>query len=348
VTTRFCTLFDHRYAIRGLAMLASLEDYLGPRDEIIILAIDPETERLLQRLKRPSWRIVTIADLSDQELLTLESTRPRREFCWTCTPALSAWMVRNGGRGDIVVYLDADLMFFADPRVLIGELGDSGAILIHEHRYSPERKDWIAVSGRFNVGFVAFRVGEEARACVERWRKQTIACCENDPQKGLCGDQGYLDEWPARYPNLRVMQNIGAGVAPWNISQYELGSCKGAPTVNHAPMIFYHYHALRIVTAGSLGLVAVVPAFGYGMARQVRSALYRPYLRRLRKAARCARCAGIAPECDEVVSMPKLASGFIDGSYLVAFVDRLRPNVSVVRKTLQSLRSRVARQLATR
>jgi hypothetical protein len=256
-------------------------------------------------------------------------------------------MVRRSADNDIVVYLDADLMFFGDPRILLAELGETGAILIHEHRYSPDRTAWLATSGRFNVALVAFRVGAEARRCLARWRAQTIACCESDPQNGLLGDQGYLDEWPALYPGLRIMQNLGGGVAPWNVNQYELGFCRGSPTVNGEPVIFYHYHSLRTVSAASLGLIAVLPAFGYSLARQVRSAFYRPYLRRLRMAARRARRAGAREEFDEVVSLSKLAGGFIDGGYLLAFIDRLRPNLPVFRKTLQSLGSRVARRLAT-
>src|SRR5207248_4278570 len=137
-------------------------------------------------------------------------------FCWTCTPALASWMVRTSTENDIVVYLDSDLLFFGNPRTLLEELDDTAAILIHEHRFSPDRTAWLTTSGRFNVGFVAFRVGDEARACVTRWRAQTIACCESNPEKGLCGDQAYLNEWPALYPNLRIMQNLGGGVAPWN------------------------------------------------------------------------------------------------------------------------------------
>src|SRR5262249_30070960 len=152
-------------------------------------------------------------ELQDGELDLAERQRPRREFCWTCTPALSAWMVRNSADGDIVIYLDADLLFFDDPRLLLEELATGGSVLIHEHRFSPDRIQFEPSSGRFNVGFVAFQVGDEARQIAEDWRAQTIKCCILDPDKGLCGDQGYLTAWPDHYPNVRVMRNIGGGVA---------------------------------------------------------------------------------------------------------------------------------------
>jgi hypothetical protein len=77
---------------------------------------------------------------------------------------------------------------------LLAEMGDNKNILIHPHRFSPDRLACEATAGTFNVGFVGFRVSDEARACAGRWREQVLALCVKDPEKGLCGDQGYLNE----------------------------------------------------------------------------------------------------------------------------------------------------------
>ena len=36
------------------------------------------------------------------------------------------------------------------------------------------------------------------------------------------GDQKYLDEWPDLYSSCHIIENMGAGIAPWNYCQYEI------------------------------------------------------------------------------------------------------------------------------
>jgi len=300
VTTRFCTLFNIRYASRGLAMLESLVRVRrGADDDILVLALDGETAQLLRDLSLGRWRVIQLPELGDAELMKVKETRPFREFCWTTTPALCFALVRDSAPGDRVVYLDADMLFFRDPQLLLDELEPDGAILIHEHRYSPDCMIWLPRSGRFNVGLVGFQVGPEAEACVTLWREQVIAQCEVDLAKGHCGDQGYLDEWPALYPHLRIMRHIGGGVAPWNIAQYRLDDGPAGPRIDGSDVIFYHYHSLSQIATPGVGLVAVMPAAShYPLTDDMRRLLYRPYVRALLDADRRMRRRGITLESE--------------------------------------------------
>jgi hypothetical protein len=319
MTVRYYTLFDRRYATRGLVMLQSVLAHCRDDDEFVVLALDEETPALLRQFPQPRRRVITLADLGDAELLEVKKTRPWREFCWTCTPALSSVMVRHGNENDVVVYLDADLLFFRDPRVLLQELEDHGAILVHEHRFSPDRAAWDSPLYRFNVGFVAFRVCAEGRACVERWRAQVIERCELDADNGYVGDQGYLAEWPARYSNLRVIKNIGGGVAPWNVGQYRIGGNGRGPTVDENEVVFFHYHALKTLADPKFGFVAVQPAYGYEITPIVRDLIFRPYIKKLRRVARKARWKGMTMETDRTLSRKELIQGVYAGVFLPAF-----------------------------
>jgi hypothetical protein len=318
MNVRFCTLFDSRYATRGLVMLESLETYRRGGDEVIILAMDAVARTMVEAVNHGRWQVVDVANLADVDLLAAQKTRPMREFCWTCTPALAAWLVNTSADADIVVYLDADLMFFSDPRLLLAELDNDGVVLIHEHRYSPDRTAWAASSGRFNVGFVAFRVVPQARQCVERWRAQTLERCELDPEQGLCGDQGYLNEWPSLYPNLRIMRHLGGGVAPWNVSQYRVGRSGNAPTVEGQPVVFFHYHALQKLFDRRFGFVAANPAVGYQFPRATLDVIFRPYAQRLRRATRMLTGAGFAIEADRTIDRAELLYGIARGRYVSA------------------------------
>ena len=278
---RFCTIFDSRYLTRGLAMISSLRPFLREADEVIVLAMDDVTEQAIR--DRSQTRVIRVGSLEDTELLALQKTRAAREFCWTCTPALVHWMVRNSSDGEIVVYLDADLLFFGDPRILLDELAGDGNILIHEHRYSPDKAHFEKISGRFNVGLVAFRVGEESRTCVDRWRAQTLEKCEIDLANCCCGDQGYLDEWPSLYPGLRILGNIGGGVAPWNVNQYQVGKNGHGPTVDGCPVVFYHYHALETLAVPKSKFAAINPARDYRFSRNTKDIFYEPYAREIKR-----------------------------------------------------------------
>jgi hypothetical protein len=283
VTIHFCTLFDARYAARGLVMLESLEQHFKGDKSVTILAMDEATPSIIDRLGRADWKVVSTEQLGDADLLDVSKTRPHREFCWTCTPALINQIVKSSKEGEVVVYLDADLYFFASPQIILEELGQSGNILIHEHRFSADRRDFESSSGRFNVGLVAFVASDEARACINRWRRQVLDKCVMDPDRGFCGDQGYLNEWPDRYAGLRVLRNIGAGVAPWNLLSYNVSGSKRRPVVDGVPVIFFHYHSLRTISADHFGYVAILPAWGYEFSRESQRLLFVHYPKKLRQ-----------------------------------------------------------------
>ena len=112
--------------------------------------------------------------------------------------------------------------------------------------------------------------------------------CVLDGTRGLCGDQGYLDEWPKLYERVMILQHKGAGLAPWNIEQYELSARESVACVDGAPLIFYHYHAFRWLGA-FLGRALVVPSLGYDFTPRQLRLIYRPYVAALATAERSAR-----------------------------------------------------------
>jgi hypothetical protein len=279
----FCTLFDLNYAARGLVLYRSLERQCGQDFTLTILCIDDLTYRTVGRLGLDRARLVRVEDLEDAGLNGVRRNRGRREFCWTCPSALMLWLLNRTADGGIVSYLDADMEFFGDPQPIYDELG-TGEILIHGHRFPPRYRYWQEVSGLYNVGLVAARSTPQGLACMTRWRAQCIESCAFDPARKQGGDQKYLDDWPASYDRLVVLEHVGAGLAPWNAENYAVVLADGGITVDGRPLIFYHYHALVVLSRNLFGWFAVVPCRFFPSSRVVRNAIYRPYVRRLRKA----------------------------------------------------------------
>lgn len=280
MTIHFFTVFDKNYAARGLVMLDSLRRVSRRPIRTVVLALDEDAYRVAGS---HADEVLRIEDLADADFLAAKSTRSHEEFCWTCAPVLSRYMLGRTPPGDFAAYVDADLCFYTDPDVLIAEMGDDKNILIHPHRFSPDRTAWEATAGTFNVGFVGFRISDEAMACVTRWRQQVLDLCIKDPEKGLCGDQGYLNEWPSLYPGLRIMQNIGGGTAPWNVNAYRVAGTSVHPTVDEQPIVFFHFHQLRIVDGGKHRFLGAIHATGYDFPADVHRYIYRNYVQRLQR-----------------------------------------------------------------
>jgi hypothetical protein len=315
---RFCTLFDSKYATRGLVMLDSLTAHFSGPHDITVLAMDDIVPHLMARLGRREWKVLQVPDLGDNEFAALKTSRPQRELCWTAASVLINRIINAADEGDLVVYVDADIMFFGNPAALLNELGANGNILVHEHRYSVDGAHWEKTAGRFNVGFIAFRVGNEAGRCVARWRAQVIEKCELDPAHGFCGDQGYLNEWPVLYPGLCIMANIGGGVAPWNVMSYSLSSERGHLAVDGVPLVFFHYHAFRTIRTHGLGFVAAIPAYGYEFSPLVNRLLFARYAACVRRYEVASRREGFTFSLDETATIISTLKSLIRGRYVTA------------------------------
>jgi hypothetical protein len=281
------TLFYANYLTRAIALYRSLERHCGGEFELVMLCMDAAALRICQQLDLPRARLVSVQQLErrDAELAAVKPLRTIAEYCFTCAPPLLIYLLDQVAPGETVVYLDADLMFFADPQAIFEEWGDND-IAIHEHRLPPGKRDAAELYGVFNVGWVGIRNSPEGRRCLERWRRQCIEACTFDPARGLCHDQKYLDEWPALYRGLTVLQNKGVGIGPWNAETYEFSSTDGAPQVDGVPLIFYHFHAMSIAYDNVFGRIAIVPAPGYPLSRSHMRLVYEPYARALRAAQR--------------------------------------------------------------
>lgn len=285
----FGTLFYANYLTRALALYRSVEAHFTRPFTLLALCMDDLAEEILCELDLPHVRILRIDELEARfpELARVKPARSIGEYSWTCTPALMRYMLGEVGAGESVAYLDADLMFFSDPQPAFDEWGGDD-ILIHEHRFAPRHRHMIPTGGIFNVGLVAIRNTPEGTKCLQRWHEQCVEICVLDGTRGLCGDQGYLDEWPRLYDHVAILQHKGAGLAPWNVEQYELSAGEPVVRVDGAPLIFYHYHAFRWLGA-FWGQALVIPSLGYDFTPLQSRLIYRPYITALAAAERLAR-----------------------------------------------------------
>ena len=246
----FCTLFDSVYLSRGLAMYNSLSQHCKDF-HLYVFAFNDECYSILQSLQLKNVTIISLSEFEDEELLKVKPIRTRAEYCWTCSSSTILYVLDHY-KVDHCSYLDSDLYFFSSPQVLLDEMG-TNSVLITPHRYT-KQYDQSKKTGIYCVQFVTFKNNEQGRTVLEWWRNACLEWCYARYENGRFGDQKYLDYWPYLFEGVFVSQNLGGGVAPWNMQQYQFeqenGMIKGIElnTNKKFPVIFFHFHSFVFVS----------------------------------------------------------------------------------------------------
>lgn len=277
----FCTLFDINYLDKGLTMYDSLKEVAS--DFILyVLAMDDKCYDILKDLNYPSLVPIKLEDFEDEELKKVKSSRIPGEYCWTCTPSLVLYVL-NKYQPDNCAYIDADLYFYSDPKVILDEMKKHNAsVQITGHRFYDdvmERRAFIA--GKYCVEYNTFLNNREAKSLLQIWRNQCLDYCSADGDGIHFADQKYMDNWVDDYSFVIETSNLGAGVAPWNIAKYSLIPTKSTNLYcegRQCNLLFYHFQNITYLTRHTVN----ISCFGRkGIQKELVERLYIPYLNHL-------------------------------------------------------------------
>lgn len=207
---------------------------------LYIFAFDDQTHEYLLNEKLENITIISLEEFETKKILAVKKTRSAKEYCWTCTPlvilhSIEKYQLKN------CTYIDADLFFFNDPKVLIEEMGNN-SVLITEHRHSSKKN---LREGIYCVQFVTFKNNNNGMEVLNWWADSCLDWCYDRLEKNRFGDQKYLDDWTTRFTGVHVLQNLGGGVAPWNCQQYDLENDNyfiEKKTAKKFKLFFYHFH----------------------------------------------------------------------------------------------------------
>jgi hypothetical protein len=243
----FCTYFDRNYLLQGLSLYRSLAAHAGDGFVLWVLCFDDGAYDVLMKLGIDNLRPVSLSELErgDEALQKAKRNRSPVEYYFTCSPSWPLYLLDRFPDIGMITYLDADLMFFSSPAPIYEEMGDN-SVLIVGHRFPPHLRH-LENRGIYNVGIVAFRNDERGRACLSWWRERCLEWCFERLEEGRYADQKYLDDWPARFPGVAVLQLKGAGLAPWNCMNYRLEVVDDKLTADGCPLVFYHFHGVKII-----------------------------------------------------------------------------------------------------
>lgn len=254
MTTVLCTLYNSLYLDKGLVLYDSLcacaKDF-----KLYVLCMDEKCYEVLNDLNHPNHIPIRLEDFErgDNELLEAKKNRSFGEYCWTCTPSVIYYVI-NKYKECNCTYIDADMFFYQDPKILIDSmLNEEKSVLIVPHRFTEVNKE-MERNGLYCVEFNTFMNTPSSMEVLRSWRDDCIACCTSVYDGVHFGDQKYLDEWPDKYDCVKVCSHFGAGIAPWNIQSYTIYShignnikLKVKSSKEIVDLIFYHFHNVEYV-----------------------------------------------------------------------------------------------------
>lgn len=313
----FCTLFDSYYLDKGLTLYRSLEKCCKDF-KLYIFCFDNKSFEVLTDLKLKHAVITHHSRIEDKELLKLKEERSKAEYCWTCTPVIIEYVLDHYGESDCT-YIDSDLYFFRDPKVLADEIREAGAnIVITEHRFkdSPGGRRLMKRSGKYCVEFNYFDQSPNAREALAWWKERCFEWCFHLYEPERMGDQKYLEKFPSLFKGVHELRHLGGGVAPWNLGQYGLARLeKGRPvlvnkkTGQEFPLIFYHFQNIRYLSEKTVNVSSGTSS------KKTKDAIYVPYLKEIEQTRRELKQYGVSFSVKKIYSSNKFIA-FMQGNVL--------------------------------
>lgn len=281
----FCTLFDSFYLDKAIALYNSLEK-VTKNFCIYVFCFDDKSYNVMNSLNFPHATVLSHTVIENEQLRKLKMQRSKAEYCWTCTPIIIEYVLKNFRVLDCT-YIDADLYFFKDPQPLFDEIrSTSSDVSIVEHRFKKDKKYFrnLYRAGKYCVEFNYFKQSENAINILTWWKNQCLEWCFYKIEPTRMGDQKYLEQFPKLFKGVHELQYLGGGVAPWNLNQYKLCSDKdGIILIEKTSgirfdLIFYHFQNLRYLSNNIVNLKSQTSD------KKLKYAIYLPYLIELRKA----------------------------------------------------------------
>lgn len=283
----FCTLFDSYYLDKGIALYRSLEA-VSNDFSLYIFCFDDQSFEILNRMDFPHAIIIHHSRFETPELLEKKRERSKAEYCWTCTPVIIDYTLKNYDI-ESCANIDADLYFYSDPRILFEEIDkEAGDVAIVEHRFKNNAygKKLEKRNGKYCVQFNYFRKNENGQKVLEWWKSKCLEWCYDIPEPERMGDQKYLNQFRDLFDGVYELKHLGGGVAPWNLEQYTIASLDGKGiqmcdcSGNKFPLIFYHFQNIRYLPGRKVNIKSQTKN------KNLKYLIYIPYLKEIENIRR--------------------------------------------------------------
>ncbi|HEY8804079.1 MAG TPA: glycosyl transferase, partial [Clostridium sp.] len=283
----FCTITSKEYLLKCMAFYISLKDKIN-NFNLMICCMDEISFSVLSNLKLENTTIINVREVEDMELLAVKKTRSMQEYCWSIKAPLVLYTLEKYGI-DSVIYCDADVFFFSDPKTVFKQWKDYDT-LICPQRYPEFEK----VYGSFQAGFLGFRNRKSSREILNWWKKKCMEWCfaEHDTKMDRWGDQKYLDQIPNLFYSIKILDDLGIDAAPWNLiitNDYKVYKDNNTVLIDDRELIVYHFGSMEIFDETAVDLWKLDPLI---FSKEIIDNIYIPYLDALYRSMEIIKSSG--------------------------------------------------------
>lgn len=239
-----CTLFTKDYLVHGLTLYNSLKRY-NDSFHLWICCVDDKVYETLDRMNLEHITLISLNNLKDKRVEKLQRQRETHELCWTLKSIFIEYITKNNFCLEKILYVDADIFFFDSLDAIYNEWGDN-SVYISKQYLGPKGEDKY---GKYNAGLIGFKRDWEGMKILKWWRDKCIEWCSNKFEKDRWTDQKYLDQWTFISSRIKVSQEFGVNVGPWNVgrvTQIDVVDNKVYINGKHK-LVCYHFSGFKIL-----------------------------------------------------------------------------------------------------
>ncbi|MFQ6340634.1 glycosyl transferase [Bacillus sp. AF62] len=279
----FGTIVSKQYILQFLAYYLSLGDKIN-NFHIWVLCVDQSVYDILQKMSLSHVTLIDIKKVETAELKNIKNTRSLQEYCWTLKPYLCSYVLLNYGEVDHIIYCDADKCFFSDPTELIKEWG-LYSIFLCRQRGSSELE---STFGIYQAGLIGFKREKNSFDILTWWQMKCLENCSTtyDAYYNSWGDQKYLEGIPNLFGNIKIIDNIGVNVAPWNVimnNNHIISQKDNQVYIDNQPIISYHFGSMRLLNKYEYDIWFQEPL---SFTSDILQHIYTPYIKLIHRASK--------------------------------------------------------------
>lgn len=278
----FCAITSREYIVKTVALYESLRQRMD-NFHFWICCMDQESYDIVLNLQLPKVTLLPLSAVANPAYNEAVKDRNIKERCWTLKPVLCKYILKHYNI-DQLLYCDSDLFFFDHPDIIAKEW--EGHVFYMARQRATD--DMHNKNGIYQAGLLGFSNEARSREILDWWEAKCLEWCYDsyDLKNQRWGDQKYLDQVPLKFTYIRVSENEGVNLAPWNLVMNpahgnHISEASGKVYINGKSLIVYHFGSLNILSETEADIWKL---HHLNFDFRILKAIYLPYLKALNDA----------------------------------------------------------------
>jgi len=243
------TYFDDNYLHKGLSLIESIinDDTLSNYQILILYLGDLDLTDLRKIFTNKRIHIINETDLNKYfpRLKIAKLNRTLIEYYFTITPFLIKFTLEQKcEKNSFCFYLDADTFVFKTEN-RFNSILKTCDIALSPHNFNKIGEKIYIKYGKYNVGLIGVRNNPMGQSFSTWWANSCFDWCKDFVLDGKFADQGYLNDVPKLFNNVKIINELGLIAGPWNISSNKVSSQLNEIYIDGYKLGLFHFHGLK-------------------------------------------------------------------------------------------------------